>query len=783
MRKLDFGSLLAVLVAAVINRSVLLMMNPLGIAYFASAYMTASGRGFLFIASLAGMATVMPIKVLLKYAGIMLGIVVIEKILRTSRKHVEVWQVALCCGILVFAAGTAYSVGLSGLESSSLSRIAVVNLLEGIAVFCLTFIFNKALKVICAKEPKVWLTSEEQLSTGILIAAALYAISGPAAEKYSVIQALAFLLLFYTGYRYGCGASAVIGACMGTVMAINANDIAMLGYMCLAGVVAGAFREKGKIFSTCANVAALGFMGYMGASYMIEMTTVRGILAGAMVFLLLPVKASIKKEADRLLSEKGWSPWIQNRSSPDVSLEVTKQKLKDFALAFKNLSQTFQISVVPRLDLSGDEVENAFDEVTQNVCAGCSRCELCWEREYNDTFWAANNILDFYSKNGSIARSQVPIGFRHRCINIDGFLNETGRAIEMAKLNLDWKNRFMESRLAVAGQFMEVADIIDDFSESLDNTSEAEEALAAQLKARLSGKKMKVRDVSVVEKAGRGIHVYISAKMRQGRFVTAREICQVLKDVFHKAFVLGKGCRMVVSKEYMTYEFVEDTRYRVIEGAAMCPVNAQQISGDTYTTMHLDNGQVIMSLSDGMGTGPKASEESEYIIKLMEQMMDTGFGKRAAVRLLNSLMFLKSDSGSFSTVDMGMIDLYTGKCEFVKMGAAGSAIIHRDTKDIEWIESASLPAGAFTEVDYEEVIRQLKDGDKIVMVSDGIINSEVFKERDVGSTALLFRKYLEEIKDESPQDMADKILDFAKSPSGENNDDMTVLVCGIYNNI
>ena len=39
MKKLDFRSVLAALVAAVVNRSVLLMMNPFGIAYFTAAYM------------------------------------------------------------------------------------------------------------------------------------------------------------------------------------------------------------------------------------------------------------------------------------------------------------------------------------------------------------------------------------------------------------------------------------------------------------------------------------------------------------------------------------------------------------------------------------------------------------------------------------------------------------------------------------------------------------------------------------------------------------------------
>lgn len=796
MRKLDFGSMLAVLIAAVINRSVLLMMNPFGIAYFAAAYMTASGRGFLFIASLAGMATVMPFKVLLKYTGVMLGITVIERILKLSHRKVPIWKISLCTGVLSATAGFAYSVGLGNLNTDGLLRMAVVSLLEGGAAFCLVFIFHKALGVICTKMPKEQLTNEEQLGTGILIAVSLYSLSGSTIERYSIVQAVVFFLLFYIGYRYGCGASAVAGACIGSVMAINSGNIAMLGYMCLAGVLAGAFREKGRIVCVITAMTAMGFLGYVGAEYLIELTTVRGILAGVLVFVLLPEKAFRKRLQVQKLPETSSMPYVDTgqvlslQSPNNMDADVTRRRLKDFSRSFKKLSETFRESVVPRVDLSNDEIVEAFDELTQNVCAGCSRCELCWEREYSDTFQAANNILDFYSKNGSIRRGQLPIEFRQRCINIDGFITETGRVIELAKLNLNWRNRFMESRLAVAGQFLEVADIIDDFSETLDSTKTSEDSYAQVIKNKLSGKKMKVKEVSVIEKAGRGIHVYICAKMKRGRFVTAREICQVLKNIFHRDFVLGKGCRMVVSKEYMTYEFAEDTRFKIIEGVAARPVNDGTVSGDTYTTMHLENGQVVMSLSDGMGTGKEAHEESDYIIRLIEQLMDTGFGRRSAVRLINSLMFLKSDSGRFSTVDLGMVDLYSGKCDFVKMGAAASVILHNDSAEI--VESAALPVGAFTEADYEEVTKQLANGDKIVMVSDGIINSierlenrykkDKLTERDVGCGPQYLRDYLMKIRSESPQEIADCVLSYASSDKENSNDDMTVLVCGIYEN-
>ena len=114
MKKLDFRSVLAALVAAVVNRSVLLMMNPFGIAYFTAAYMRGKSRWLLAAASLGGMATVMPVKILLKYSGVIAGIMMIEKLLKICRRKVYPRMMALAAGILTGMSGTAYTLGLNG---------------------------------------------------------------------------------------------------------------------------------------------------------------------------------------------------------------------------------------------------------------------------------------------------------------------------------------------------------------------------------------------------------------------------------------------------------------------------------------------------------------------------------------------------------------------------------------------------------------------------------------------------------------------------------------------
>lgn len=771
MKKLDFRSVLAALVAAVVNRSVLLMMNPFGIAYFTAAYMRGKSRCLLAAASLGGMATVMPVKILLKYSGVIAGIMMIEKLLKICRRKVYPWMMALAAGILTGMSGTAYTLGLNGFYLENIREAVIVNLLEGLAVGCLVFIFDRAVRMIYGEAEDEFPDNQAQISLGCLTGICIYAVSDRGFVQYSVMEAVMFFALLFIGFRCGAAASAVTGFFAGIVLAYLQNDPAMIGLMCILGAMAGVFREKGKAACIFSVMICSGLIGYTGTDYMIKLTTIRGLTAGALCFMFIPCRTRVGGERRSVMLK------AQEKQYPvPVSTEV-QRKLRAFSESFKKLSLTFKESVRPRSELSKEEVDEAFDELTQNVCAGCTRCEFCWEREYEDTCLAASNILNYYSKNGSIEKNQLPIDFRRRCIHIDRFLNETARVIELAKLNLNWKNKFMESRLAVAGQFFQVADIIEDFTETLTQEDTHIVSDTKKLKQKISAKKIKVRDLTVTEKPGGYLCVYLTAKMGRGRVITSREICDLLKHVLHRAFVPGKECRMVVSKDYKTYEFVEDTHFKTLEGMACRPKDQEGISGDAYTMIHLEGGQVVMSLADGMGTGEKASVQSEYIMRLMEQLMETGFGRRAAVRLINSLMFLKSDQQTFSTVDMAMLDLYTGKCEFIKVGAAASFIRHKDA--VECIRSSTLPVGAFTEVDYEGISKELSPGDMVIMVTDGIINSLMAEKGEDKLTA-----FIQSLETKNPQETADAILNYAIEQNEDAvADDMSVLACGLYENV
>ena len=113
----------------------------------------------------------------------------------------------------------------------------------------------------------------------------------------------------------------------------------------------------------------------------------------------------------------------------------------------------------------------------------------------------------------------------------------------------------------------------------------------------------------------------------------------------------------------------------------------------------------------------------------------------------------------------------------MKLGAAASFLLpdRRSGGEAEILESETVPAGVLNPVEPVMISRKLWDGDKIILVSDGVLDAMPGAEKEQ-----TFRDFLDGLPDAGVQETAEMILTFALSFEGEPRDDMTVLVGGIY---
>lgn len=344
---------------------------------------------------------------------------------------------------------------------------------------------------------------------------------------------------------------------------------------------------------------------------------------------------------------------------------------------------------------------------------------------------------------------------------------------EAGLVNEIWRKKLVESRNAVALQLKEMSGILKEVTTDTYVFSDMDEQQERLLKKRLKAAGVLMKNVAILNNR-RGIDEVNIVLRAPRKRVTLKEVGEILTEVLGKEVSFRKNPYVQVAKEYVTYNFMENPNFYVIHGTAKKSRDEEVVSGDNFTCMELDSGQTLLSVSDGMGHGWKAYKESETVLELLEEMMESGFSEETAVRLINSVFLIDSDVINPAALDMGIIDMYSGVCDFMKLGASSTFV--KRGKWVEAIKSTSLPIGSMEHADIETTSKKLYDGDFVIMMSDGIIDSipAEDKEKTIGEIIL-------GIREGKPEEMAKEILKKALSFSGcEKTDDMMVMVTGIW---
>lgn len=744
------------------GRCAVFAINPIGIGYFLCLYGHDVNKSLLGISILLGMATVLEGVEVIKYALIMGTVTIILNLMQHTGKRITPEIRCVVGGIVT----TALSLS-KGLFTIDYKTYFALSILEGCLVGLSAYLLQRGCSYFLYHKKRDGMSNQEIISIGLMTGIFIYGIPDWGFSGIAVTWVLVYLVVLLSGYKYGAGAGAIVGAACGIAMSFQSGEMTLIGTLCILGICGGMFQELGKIGASIAFVVTGIALGFLYHQTLIEMDGIKNLLIGAGAFTAIPVKFL---EPVRWCGEEeeGNSYMKQNIQM------ITKNKFKDFSDSLTKLSQSFSQVSGPKQAVGYQEVNDIFEEVSDKFCKDCVRCEECWSNNYKVTYESAQVIFAAARENGFVVEEDVPLEFLKRCINVKAFVRETNKSLEIARVNMNWYNRLHESREAVAEQLNGMAQVMKDFAADVCEITEVRNEQEDQMIEKLRSHHIDVKRLIMVENRRKKREIHLIAKMKRGRCVTSREVAVMLGQVLGVRLRPGEYTKNVVSRESEVMVFVEDAKYKALTGVARKSKEGEVISGDNFSFLELGTGQMVMMLSDGMGSGKEANEESEEVIELLEQMMETGIGEKTAIHLINSLYALWSDSRSFSTIDMGIVDLYTGSSNFIKQGAAATFIKRKDK--IERIEAASFPAGMFQQIEVDSCNVQVEDGEFIIMVTDGILDSFHEEEKEA-----CIEFILSEIKSNNPQEIADSILRKVLEAAGKpREDDMTVLVAGVW---
>ncbi len=449
------------------------------------------------------------------------------------------------------------------------------------------------------------------------------------------------------------------------------------------------------------------------------------------------------------------------------------EKLQTYAKSFNGLSQIFSQMERFKNNFEPEEMGKMQQEIAGKICMSCSQCAICWQEESSPMYELFYRMFHSIEKRGS-AEEEVHQELSGYCPYSDSIIEEAVGVFEKAKLNLSWYNRLLENRGVIAEQLDAMAYIMEDCAREYKDISGKEGRLLGAVKYRVKERGIVTKEMHLYERHNGKMSLQMRAASKWGSCVPVKELAKAVSQGLRRDMVPGRYVRTMVGKDEAFLTFEEDTFFHTLQGVARLTKDNAQVSGDSFSFLELEGGECVMALSDGMGSGIRACKESEMVIELIEKFLEAGFKKETAIRMMNSAMVIQGEEGIFSTVDMAAMDLYTGMCEFYKIGAAATFIKRGGA--VECISSGSLPAGMFHQLEIDRASRQLQDGDFVVQVTDGVLD-----DLHVPSPEETMEEILETIETNNPGQMAKQILErILLFTAGKVPDDMTVLVAGIW---
>lgn len=607
------------------------------------------------------------------------------------------------------------------------------------------------------------LSTEEMMSVGIIICMMVCGIGEVAVYGVSIRFILANTMVIVFAYTGGTLYGALIGSIIGLILGGCNNDIfTSVGFFSLLGLVSGVFKELGKV---CTSISYL--IVYLSSQIYINnfnKIIIIEIGISIAIFLLVPKRVFEAVEVEVSMDKKRVK--LGQFEISELKEEFT-DKVKSLGVSLitiSNVLHSMSNNDVSEISKSELLIENLADR----VCSKCDRADYCWKKNFDNTYISFEEVIE----NSENKKGMFPKHLEKNCLqkielirNADNLVNNDIRD-NIKKQALD------AGRLLLADHIEKISlsidKMLDDFKRELMICGDLERIIRKSF----DRKSIKYKGIFCYRDSNGRVVVKLTFKQNAKDSVPDKDIIELINNVIAIPMsICSEACRYDVENNMNILVLKEMPKYKVISYGAVSAKDGEDYMGDTYSFGKTKDGNYMIVISDGMGTGRIASLESGMTVEIIERFFESGFDCGTSVNMVNSVMDMRlEETERYSTLDLSMLNLYTGQAEFIKVGAAPSFI--KRGKQVKIISSSMPPFGVVDEFEADPVKINLKSDDLIINISDGILD---VSKKIFGNSSWIENYLLNSTKD--PKKLAEDILKTAKELSGNiSRDDMTVVV-------
>lgn len=656
----------------------------------------------VLIASVAGLAiggyssaTVMLLIFFLLY-NLITAIVNIEGINRKYTVFIKFMaSIAILQIVSTFITGDLFTQLFSVLSTIVLSGIIYLIVVTGMNV------------ILNIKNGFVY-TKEESIAMILTIAILLSSLGSVSVLGFKIVEILALILILI----YGWGNGAILGATAGLIIGLSYTclcDVSMSFVVAIAfsGFISGLLRRFGKIPVIIAFVAGNVYISYYATGMsQINIVICEALIASIVLFLM---PKYIERKLDNLFDlTRGLETFKNNLLNPT---KEAKEKIGAVSEVFSSLADITVERTKETEEETIEVIKKYILSYVNNTCFACENINECIEKENLDM--TAEYLADRLESGEPIE----PEMLKFNCKDSKIIINNLYDIYNSMKLMRVLKQKEIENNKKISNQYKEVSKLLNNISENIKEGSlvkdEAQKKLRNELKFY-------------------GYNVYEDDFKRDKETIEYTFITDILTNIDKQKKQIVELCSNILEQnmciklilnisktEKSKIKIVSTPKYNIKSEIISYTKTGENISGDSYLQLELQDLRQLSVISDGVGSGENASRSSSTVINMLERLLSGGFDEDKAIEIINSVIKLKGEDDLFATLDAAIINEKDAQCYFIKLGAAPTYLIEKGK--VVTITSTNIPVGLVDSSDYIPICKKLDYGDFVIQLSDGVI--------------------------------------------------------------
>ena len=666
----------------------------------------------------------------------------------------------------------------------AMAQFTLYDVLASITLSIIALVFYKIFvnSIVVVQEfyEKRAFSIEEVIGASLMLAIAVGGIGDFSVAGFSIRNILSILIVMVLGWKNGMLIGTTSGVTIGVTLGVITNsEPIMIAAYAISGMIAGILNRFGKIGVVVGFALGNILLAYVANGYTVELIHFKEILIASIGLLFVPKTLQI--DIEEFTGKSKLLPSMSDRAL-NKSKEVA-ESLNNVSNAINEMATTYRgqddLDAVEKDNISSDENKEIFiGELLNNL-------EPYKDNMLYDDIAKAdgeidNEIFELLLEKQEISRKDLLqifancnsyiVGAEDNKIskqledNIMQIVRTINVSYKVAKSNFIWKKKEEQTKKNISNQLKNVSNAIKSMAKDIEKDIKAEEKYQAErleIVDLLRQKEIEVQDIMIKKDNRFIVEIYLTRLLENTKL---EQIAEILTNILKESIVLN--AEATVGKKIV---YLSDDKYIMAIGMAQETKNNSKQSGDSILNIRLKDGKYLVAISDGMGSGKEAKNSSNQTLRLLENLLVSGFDKKASLDLINNAL-MNQNKETFATLDIAIVDLYEGNVEFIKSAACPTYI--KKNKRVQMIKSNSLPTGILEESKLETFDKDINDGEIVVLCSDGILDSNVeYKNKE------LWIKYLlEDIETTNTQKIANLILEESVDNNyGIAKDDMSVV--------